>query len=170
LNTDTYRTASAPFLTTKYLQQLIEDEAVHYPEAAKLAKDGFYVENLITGTDEVDTALSLQQDLMAMFSKGGFSLIKWSSNHPALQKHLAPEHVERNLLVNFGNESVIKALGLFWNPTTDKLMFCVQFNQDNVFTKRSVLRIITSIYDPLGFLVQLPYSVKCFCSSYGNSR
>jgi hypothetical protein len=59
LNTVTYGTASAPFLATRCLQQLIEDEAVNYLEAAKLAKDGFYVDDLITGTDEVDTALSV---------------------------------------------------------------------------------------------------------------
>lgn len=40
-----------------------EDEAINYPEAAKIARDGFYVD-LITGTDDVDTALSLQQDLI----------------------------------------------------------------------------------------------------------
>jgi hypothetical protein len=34
--------ASAPFLATRCLQQLTEDEALNYPEAAKIAKDGFY--------------------------------------------------------------------------------------------------------------------------------
>jgi len=150
LNTVTYGTTSAPFLATQCLQQLIEDEADNYPEAAKLAKDGLYVDDLITGTDEVDTALAMQQDLMNMVRKGGFTLRKWSSNHTALLNHLAPEDVERNLLVNFGNESVIKALGVFWNSTTDKLIFCVPLQQDTAFTKRSVLRVIASKYDPLG--------------------
>lgn len=62
LNTVTYGTASAPFFATRCLQQLIEDEIVNYPEAATLAKGGFYVDDLITGTDNVDTALSMQQD------------------------------------------------------------------------------------------------------------
>lgn len=150
LNTVTYGTASAPFLATRCLQQLIEDEAINYPEAAKLAKDGFYVDDLTTGTDDVHTALAVQQDLLEMLRKGEFTLRKWSSNHPALLKYLAPEDVERKLLVNFGNENVIKALGLLWNFTTDKLIFCVQLNQDTTLTKRSVLRSIASIYDPLG--------------------
>jgi hypothetical protein len=47
LNTVTYGTASAPFLATRCLQQLIEDEAINYPEAAKIARDGFYVDELI---------------------------------------------------------------------------------------------------------------------------
>jgi len=162
LNTVTYGTASAPFLATRCLQQLIEDETVNYPEAAKLAKDGFYVDDLITGTNDVDTALSMQQDLIEMQSKGGFTLRKWSSNHPALLQHLAPEDAERNLLVNFGNEGVIKALGLLWNSTTDKLNFCVPFNQDTALTKRSVLRDIASIYDPLGLLSPITIQCKIF--------
>jgi len=104
LNTVMYGTASAPFLATRCLQQLIEDEAINYPEAAKIAKDGFYVDDLSTGTDDVDTALSLQQDLIEMLRKGGFTLRKWSSNHPTLLKHLPPEDVERRLLLSFGNE------------------------------------------------------------------
>jgi hypothetical protein len=83
-----------------------------------------------------------------MLRKGGFTLRKWLSNHPALLKHLPPEDVERRLLFSFGNEDVIKMLGLLWNSTTDKLIFCIQINQDTTPTKRSVLRTIASIYDP----------------------
>jgi hypothetical protein len=114
--------ASAPFLATRCLQQLIEDEAINYPEAAKIAKDGFYVDNQIAGADGVDTALSLQQDLIDMLKKGGFAV--------------------RKSLLSFGNEDVIMTLGLLWNSTTDKLIFCAQIKQDNIPTKRSVLKAI----------------------------
>jgi hypothetical protein len=162
LNNVTYGTTSAPFLATRCLQQLIDDEAGHYPEAAKLAKEGFYVDDLITGADEIETAISVQQDLIDMLRKGGFTLRKWSSNHPALLEHFAPEDIEKNVLVNFGNESVIKALGLLWNPTTDKLMFCAQVSQDTMCTKRSALRIIASLYDPLGLLNPITIQCKMF--------
>jgi len=45
------------------------------------------VDDLITGTDDVDTALSLQQELIEMLKKFGFTLRKWASNHPALLQH-----------------------------------------------------------------------------------
>jgi hypothetical protein len=162
LNTITYGTTSAPFLATRCLQQLIEDEAVNYPEVAQMARNGFYVDDLITGTDDVDTALSLQQELIEMLKKGGFTLRKWASNHPALLQHLSPEDVERKVLLSFGNEDVIKALGLLWNSTTDKLMFCVHIKQDKVPTKRCVLRSIASIYDPLGLLSPIIIQCKIF--------
>jgi len=119
LNTVTYGTASAPFLATRCLQQLIEDETINCPEAAKVAKDGFYTDDLNTGTDDVDMALLLQRDLIEMLRKGGFTLRKWSSNHPTLLNLLQPEDVERRLLLSFGNEDVIKALGLLWNSRAD---------------------------------------------------
>jgi len=42
------------------------DEAVNCTEAAQMSRNGFYVDDLITGTDDVDTALSLQQELIEM--------------------------------------------------------------------------------------------------------
>jgi len=72
LNIVMYGTASALFLATRCLQQLIEDEAINYPEAAKIAREGgYYVDDLITGTDDVDMVLSLQQELIEMLRKGG---------------------------------------------------------------------------------------------------
>jgi len=66
------------------------------------------------------------------------------------------------LLLSFGNEDVIKALGLLWNSTTDKLILCVQINQDTTPTKRSVLRAIASIYDPLELLSPVIIQCKMF--------
>ena len=54
----------------------VEYEAINYPESAKIERDGFYVDDLIAGTDGVDTTLSLQQDLIEILRKGGFTLRK----------------------------------------------------------------------------------------------
>jgi len=97
-----------------------------------------------------------------MIKKGGFTLRKWASNHPVLLQHLSPEDVERKVLLNFGNEDVIKALVLLWDSTTGKLMFCLHIKQDRVPTKRSVLRSIASIYDPLGILSPIIIQCKIF--------
>ena len=110
----------------------------------------------------MNTALSLQQDLIDMLKKGGFTLRKWSSNHSALLEHLPPEDIEKKLVLSFGNEDVVKTLGLLWNSKTDKLIFCVQVTQDNMLTKRSVLRTIASIYDPLGLLSPVIIQCKIF--------
>jgi hypothetical protein len=45
-------------------------------------------------------------------------------------------------------------------------MFCVRINQDNTPTKRSVVRAITSIYDPLGLLSQVIIQCKIFMQQF----
>jgi hypothetical protein len=60
-----------------------------------------------------------------------------SSINPELLKNLTAEVVETKLFFIFGNEDLIKALGLLWNTMTDKLIFCVSTSQDNPPTKRS---------------------------------
>ena len=77
-------------------------------------------------------------------------------------EHFPLEEVDRKLLLSFRNEDVIKTLGLLWNFTKDKLMFCAQVNQDNTPTKRSVLRAIASIYDQLELLSPVIIQCKIF--------
>jgi hypothetical protein len=77
-------------------------------------------------------------------------------------KHLSLEDVERKSLLSFGNEDAIKTLGLLWNSTTDKLIFCAQIKQDNTPIKRSVLRAIASIYDQKGLLNPVIIQCKTF--------
>jgi len=43
-----------------------------------MARNGFYADDFITGTGDVDTALSLQQELYEKLIKGGFTLRKWA--------------------------------------------------------------------------------------------
>lgn len=49
LKTVTYGTASAPFLATRVLQQLADDEQHDFPQAANVLRKDFYVDDLITG-------------------------------------------------------------------------------------------------------------------------
>jgi hypothetical protein len=84
LKTVTYGTSSAPFLATRCLKQLAEDEGERFPRAAEVVMRDFYVDDLISGTGNVDDALQLQGELREMLTKSGFWLRKWTSNHPAL--------------------------------------------------------------------------------------
>ena len=51
LKTVTYGTASAPFLATRVLNQLAEDEGHNYPVASQVLKRDFYVNDLATGAN-----------------------------------------------------------------------------------------------------------------------
>lgn len=53
LKTVTYGTTTAPYLATRCLQQLAEDEAELHPIASKLTKTDFYVDDVMTGSDDL---------------------------------------------------------------------------------------------------------------------
>jgi hypothetical protein len=74
LKTVTYGTSSAPFLATRCFKQLAEDEGARFPRAAEVVTRDFYVGDLISGTENVDDALQLQEEPREMLTKGGFWL------------------------------------------------------------------------------------------------
>ena len=105
-------------------------------------------------------------------AKGGFNLRKWNSNSLKLRKLIA--EAEKLVLEDNNSELVVSAhadtgeykvgklLGVLWDSETDTFLFNVyeverEANQTPV-TKRQLLRITASIFDPLGFLS--PFTVK----------
>ncbi|GFW45501.1 DUF1758 domain-containing protein [Trichonephila clavipes] len=82
LNTVTYDTSCAPFLAIRTLKQLCEDEKHRFPQAAKLAEDHFYVDDLLAGADSLNSARKIVHELQNLISAGGFEQRKWSCTHP----------------------------------------------------------------------------------------
>ncbi|GFW59465.1 integrase catalytic domain-containing protein [Trichonephila clavipes] len=72
LNTVTYGTSCAPFLAIQTLKQLCEDEKHRFPQAAKLAKDYFNVNDLLAGANLLDSARKTVHKLQNLMSAGGF--------------------------------------------------------------------------------------------------
>ena len=54
------------------------------PELAKLLEESLYVDDLITGEDNVSRAFSVYEKSKQIVSEGGFSLRKWNSNSKEL--------------------------------------------------------------------------------------
>ncbi|GFV87780.1 DUF1758 domain-containing protein [Trichonephila clavipes] len=119
LYTVTYGTSCAPFLAIRTLKQLCEDEKHHFPQAAKLAKDHFYIDDLLAGADSLDSARKIVHELQNLMSAGGFELRKWSCTHPEVLSDL-PNTLKTNISSHsFDDESTQKILGLFWDLNED---------------------------------------------------
>lgn len=50
----------------------IVDEYMNFPNACKVVLSDFYVDDMITGCDNVNEAIELQAELRIMLSRGGF--------------------------------------------------------------------------------------------------
>ncbi|XP_058810958.1 uncharacterized protein LOC131675834 [Topomyia yanbarensis] len=167
LNTVTYGTKPAPFLATRTLKQLATEEEGRFPLAARAANEDTYMDDVITGSDDVETALEMRFQLDKMMSRGGFKLRKWASNCPKVLDDISPEDlaIRDSEEVSLDPTASVKTLGLTWLPKPDVLRF--QFNipeleEDTKLSKRQILSVIATLFDPLGLLGAAITTAKIF--------
>lgn len=154
--TVTYGTSNAPYLATRVLKQLALDEAHEFPLASQVALNDFYVDDLLSGSDQLDQAKAIQSELIAMLSKGGFKLHKWCTNNVELLDNIPECDREKTIDNQYRCNDVIKTLGLLWNPTEDTFNFLtniIEIPAGHLITKRTVLSAIAKLYDPLGLKI-----------------
>ncbi|XP_055622493.1 uncharacterized protein LOC129766063 [Toxorhynchites rutilus septentrionalis] len=153
LQTVTYGTASAPYLAAKTLQQIAKDHEHLYPTAVEAVIEDFYVDDLLSGASNVESAITLRKEITAMLNSAGFTLKKWASNVQVVLEDVPPEDRAVQPLHDLQNEQTISTLGLLWEPTADSLRFKVKLPLPAaILTKRKVMSYIAKIFDPLGLL------------------
>lgn len=154
LNTVTYGTSAAPYLAVKTLQQLAKDEAHTFPRASSIALNDFYVDDLISGAEDVASAREIQTEIIQLMHAGGMKLRKWSSNEDELLSQIPSSDRECQFPLSIHQNDTVKALGIKWNPTTDRLSFDFKFlmSEKKCTTKRQLLSISSRLFDPIGLL------------------
>ncbi|XP_058817359.1 uncharacterized protein LOC131680663 [Topomyia yanbarensis] len=163
LRTVTYGTNSASFLATRVLQQLAEDEEVNFPLAAPVVRKDFYMDDLLTGSNDLITLKNVCVQVIAMLDSAGFPLRKFSSNSQEIID-LVPEALrETKTSLEFDSHSSIKTLGLIWEPSNDFLSYKIpDWPPVEAYTKRTVLSRMSSLFDPLGLLSPIVVKAKIF--------
>uniref|UniRef100_A0A1B0CQ10 Peptidase A2 domain-containing protein n=2 Tax=Lutzomyia longipalpis TaxID=7200 RepID=A0A1B0CQ10_LUTLO len=160
LNTVTYGTACATFLSVKVIQQLAIDEGHHFPKAKAAMKD-FYVDDVLTGAHSLQEAREVRDQLIGLMSRGGMNLRKWTASDPRLLEDLPQNQIESKYL-NLTDDEVLKALGVGWNPITDKIQYTVRAPTAGQLTKRKILSDVAAIFDPIGLLAPIMIAAKMF--------
>jgi len=59
----------------------------------------FYVDDLLTGNDNLDKAIKTRDEIIVALSKGGFKLRKWISNSSELMQGLQSSDASDSVLV-----------------------------------------------------------------------
>ena len=135
------------------MKRTATDNADQYVQekAAEVVRSNFYVDDLLKPVDNPKTAMILVKNIVDMCKSRGFHLTKLISNNKELLISIS-EDERRNGVKNadfFGDLPAEKALGIQWNISDDSFTFNIQVNR-RPLTKRKMLSIISSIYDPLG--------------------
>ena len=120
--------------------------------ATKTLQDNFYVDDLLKSLDNEKEAIKLIKNVKAMCESGGFKLTKFLSNSKQVLQSI--DEADRRQGVKdkdlMGDLPAEQALGVLWDTETDKFGFRVTLKQKS-WTRRGLLSIISSVYDPLGF-------------------
>ena len=125
------------------------------PEFVDKLIASLHMDDLISGSNSLSVAVEFLQKSKQRLSTAGFNLRKFHSNF----KHgsILNEH--------FNSDGYVKVLGLLWDKVKDEFVFSFKhLLKDKVDkpTKRNVIKLLASIYDPLGVLNPIVVTFKVF--------
>ena len=121
-------------------------------------RECFYVDDCLKSFTNEEDARRLVRELTELLSHGGFRLTKWISNRREVLSCVdKSEQVKevRSLDLSQSNIPQQRALGVSWDPEEDCLSVNVNLvlkQQTGKFTRRGLLSIMSTVYDPLGFV------------------
>ena len=117
------------------------------------------MDDLLKSAEDEENAINLIKKMRLMCLEGGFNLMKFGSNSKRVLLSIPEEHRKAGMK----NEELIGSLpeepefGFLWKTEDDLLGFKVSI-KDKPTTRRGILSILSSIYDPLGF--GTPFSLR----------
>ncbi|XP_063994277.1 uncharacterized protein LOC135171578 [Diachasmimorpha longicaudata] len=168
LNTVTFGLSAAPYLAIRCLHQLADDEQHLYPTGAAILKRDLYVDDLLTGAQTLQEALTFRSELESLMKRGGFNLRQWASNDPTLLHGVASEDINKRL--QLGDSTTLKTLGIAWDSAVDKIKYFVKPSNIGQTTKRVVLSETAKLFDPLGLLSPVIIVAKAFIQKLWTSK
>ena len=113
-------------------------------------EQNFYVDNYLDSFNTEEEAMNISKQLAELLSKEGFDLVQWiSSSRRVLAALPSGDLINPDLNLDLDQLPVERALGVLWNCQLDSFSFKT-LKRDAV-TKRQILSMISSIFDPLGF-------------------
>lgn len=144
---------SSPFLLAATINYHLQES--DSPVAKKLQGD-IYVDNVITGVSTLSDAKDLYLEAKSLFAAASMNLREWASNSKEFMDFIS----QKDQAGKFGH----KVLGINWDLINDTLSVPGPSvgNVDYIWTKRAVLQVISSVFDPLGYFSPTVLKAKLF--------
>ena len=154
---------SSPSCASYALRKTAEDNQAHFSsEVVKTVKQNFYVDDCLKSLPSEEESVVMVKALNDLCLKGGFTLTKWISNSRTVLQSIEEEHRAKDwkeLDLDRDELPVERALGLQWCVESDTFKFKMMVKEQPQ-SRRGLLSIICSVYDPLGFLAPVTLPAK----------
>ena len=146
-----------------------------YPQNVDLIDQSLYIDDLVSGGANVSEAFTLHTVAKHIMKRGGFNLRKWNSNsvellklirqyEPCLAPHSLSPNEDKSPESPVAGPNVYKRLGINWDNLKDDFAFdfCELLHHISELpkTKRTVLKLTASLFDPLGLLSPFVIALK----------
>lgn len=148
---------ASPFLAQFVCQEHARKFQERYPQAAETVLKSTYMDDSMDSKPTVKQSLELYKELSSLWQAAGMSARKWLSNSREVMAKIPQENRAAEIDIFEDALPQQKALGIMWRASEDSLFFCASKFDDRTLSKRSILRKVATIFDPLGFLT--PFSV-----------
>ena len=145
----------SPFLllaTIRYhCEKMVDENKIDKKFTEKFLKT-LYMDDSINGGETVDEAFEIYKKSKFLMQSAGFLLRKWNSNNKELLKMITTDDINESSSVT---SSITSVLGIKWDTEKDEIIFnfskIISMDFTNT-TKRNVLSVIASFFDPLGYI------------------
>lgn len=113
--------------------------------------ESFYVDDCLVSVKSYEEARTIILGTRELLGHGGFKLTKFVVNNDDLKSFVPIEDqaVEEK---EFQSNSQSRILGLIWNVQEDRIKFDVKMESQVAVTRRGMLSVLSSLYDPLGLM------------------
>lgn len=147
-----------------------EEFRPQFERAVKEIIQNHYVDDFLGSFDTEKEALEISENIKFVHSQGGFEIRNFISNSSLVATKLnGNNNLQEEVNLNLENETMVdRVLGMFWNLNEDAFVF--KLNESRVprevldgfrkMTKREYLKVMMSLFDPMGFLGHLIVQAK----------
>ncbi|XP_062714227.1 uncharacterized protein LOC134290998 [Aedes albopictus] len=156
--------SSAQFVKNLNAQRFKGD----YPAAVEVIQKRHYVDDMLVSVSTEDEAITLAQQVKKVHAEGGFEIRNWISNSRRVADTLDEDPAEEKNLDLSPELATEKVLGMWWSTDLDTFTFKVGWDRygrallqgQQRPTKREMLRVLMSVFDPLGLIAQFLIYLK----------
>ena len=136
----------------------MRSKEAEFPEEVEEIRHSIYVDDISLSGEIQSNMEELKDKVVKIFHVAGFKLNKWHSNLPELEQDVTQqtdieisEQSYAKQQLGVGRDET-KLLGLSWNKAEDTLGVVFPESQRENVTKRSLLKDLASVYDPMGIV------------------